>query len=367
MAFAPRSPRIAVMRAGAIGDTVMTTPLARAIRRTFPRAYLAFLCSRNACDIVRYNPHVDEVLPLAARHLPAWLSLEKSRLVRRLVQLRLDAMLALESHPSFIELARRARAARTISYSTLSGVEIAHFDPGKHAIENNLRAAEPLGVRAAGLEMELHYPKEFDDRIRERLAAASVPAGARLVAIHAGWGGRHHSLERTRLKSWPADRFARIARFVASHEKACIILTGSPHDRPLTAFIERDSGVPCLNLAGELSLLELAALIRRLDLYLAVDSGPAHMAAALGTPLIALCGPAILAQTRPLSSGGPVRILREPVPCAPCYGTPLMKSCRDNICMKRIEAGQVEEAIHEQLALTSASPGAIQGQSWLRQ
>lgn len=358
-ALASRSPRIAVVRAGAIGDTVMATPLARAIRRTYPDAYLVFLCARSACDVVRYNPHVDEIIPLAARHLPAWLSLEKARIARRLAELRLDAMVVLESHPSFTELARHSRATRIISYGALPGVpgaELAHFDPAKHSIENNLRAAEGLGVRPAGLEMELHYPKEFDDRMRERLRLAGVPEGARVVGIHAGWGGRKHSVEQTRLKSWPPDRFARIARSIVTGEEAHVILTGAPVDRPLTEFIARESGVPCLNLAGELSLLELAALIRRLDLYVSIDSGPAHMAAALGTPLVALWGPAILEQTRPISSGGPVRILREFVPCAPCYGTPLMKSCRDNICMKRIETGRVEEAVHESLAVAGANP-----------
>lgn len=348
-----RSPRIAVVRAGAIGDTLMATPLVRAIRRTYPGAHLVFLCAGSACDVVRYSPHVDEVIPLAARHLPAWLSPEKSRIVRRLKELRLDSMLMLESHPSFTELARRSGAARIVSYGALPGVkgaELALFDPQKHGVENNLRAAEPLGVRPDGLQMEMHYPQEFDERIRERLGAAGIRAEARVVGIHAGWGGRKHSLEQTRLKSWPPDRFAHIARSLVADRKAHVVLTGAAVDRPLTEFIARESGVACLNLAGALSLLELAALIRRLNVFVSVDSGPAHMAAASGTPLVVLWGPAILEQTRPIpSEPGAVRIIREPVPCAPCYGTLLMKTCQDNICMKRIEVGRVEEAIDEML------------------
>jgi ADP-heptose:LPS heptosyltransferase len=353
------SPRIAIVRVGAVGDTMMATPLARAIRRSFPGAYLVFVCAQSACDIVRYNPHVDEVIPVTARHAPAWLSFEKARIVRRLTGLRLDSAIVLESHASFNELARRSGAARIISYGALPGVrgaELATFDPHAHAIENNLRAAERLGVRADGLAMEMHYPKEVDDRLSERLPAVHSAGRVRLVGIHAGWGGRKQSIEPTRLKSWPADRFARIARFLAAAENVHVILTGAATDRPLTDFIARTAGVPCSNLAGELSLLELAALIRRLGLYVTIDSGPAHMAAALGTPLLALCGPAILDQTRPMPSGGPVRILQEPVPCAPCYGTPLMKSCQDNICMKGIEAGRVEETIQQMLSLTGPNP-----------
>jgi len=75
-----------------------------------------------------------------------------------------------------------------------------------------------------------------------------------------------------------------------------------------------------------------------------VDSAPAHVAAALGTPVVVLWGPGILQQTQPLSSKSPVKTLRHEVPCAPCYGTPLMRTCRDNICMKSIPPEEAFEA-----------------------
>lgn len=357
---ASRTPRILIIRAGAIGDTLMATPLVRALRRTYPNAHLVFLCSRTAWEVLRYNPHLDQVIPLASRHVPAWLSLEKSRLLRQLRQLNLEWVLALESHPSFLDLARRTGAPHVIAYAALPGVERferASFDPKKHSSENHLRAAEPLGVRSSGLEMELHYPVAFDDRLQERLSRQGLKKGARLVGIHAGWGGRKHSLEQTRLRTWPSDRFAGIARWLAESARAQVVLTGSFDDRPMTEFIAQRAGIPCLNLAGELSLLELAALIRRLELYVTVDSGPAHMAAALGTPLVTLWGPGIFEQTRPLPGRGPVYILYKHVHCAPCYGTPLMKTCQDNICMKQIEVAEVEQAIVHCLALGTARDG----------
>jgi len=347
------TPRILIIRAGAIGDTLMATPLVRALRRTYPSAHLVFLCSRTAWDVVRYNPHLDQVIPLASRHVPAWLSLEKSGVLRQLRQLNLEWVLALESHPSFLDLARRTEAPHLIAYAALPGgqrIERASFDPKKHSSENHLRAAWPLGVRPSGLEMELHYPAAFDDRLQERLSRRGLKNGSRVVGIHAGWGGRKHSPKQTRLRTWPADRFAELARWLAESAGAQVVLTGSVDDRPMTEFIAQRAGIPCLDLAGELSLLELAALIRRLDLYVTIDSGPAHMAAALGTPLVTLWGPGILEQTQPLPGRGPVSILRKHVHCAPCYGTPHMKACRDNICMKQIEVAEVEKAIVHCLA-----------------
>ncbi len=366
-----KTPRILVLRAGAIGDTLMVTPLLRALRRTFPQAYLAFVCSQTVVEVLRSNPHLDRVVPLAYRHLPSWLSGEKRRLVHELRELNLDWALVLEGHPRFVELALRARPKRLIAYGPVpsrEGSARAVFDPQRHSIDNYLTAAEPLGVRPAGREMELPYPAEMDDAVRRRLANWDVGEADRLVGIHPGWGGRKHSIDQTRLRSCPAQRFAEVVRWLVRTAGVRVALTGSSADRPVTHYISREANVPCLDLAGEFSLLELAALIRRLDLYLTVDSGPAHMAAALGTPLVTLWGPGIFAQTSPQAGAGPVRIINRRVHCAPCYGTSLMKSCNDNICMKQIEVEEVVDALTSMLRLTpSREARAIRCPSELRQ
>ncbi len=365
-----RSPRILILRAGAIGDTLMVTPLVRALRRCLANAYLLFLCSRQAHDVLRHNPHLDHVIPLTYRHLPAWLSLEKLRILCQLRKLNLDWAVALESDTRLTDLARRVHAARLIAYGDLperNGFDRAFFDPRRHSSENHLLAAQRLGLQPAGMEMELYYPSALDETLRQRLVRAGIQDNERLVGVHPGWGGRRHPPQLTRLRSWPAQRFAHVIQWLVRRAGARVVLTGALEDRLLTDFIARLSGVPCLNLAGELSLLELGALIHRLDLYLTVDSGPAHMAAALGTPLVTLWGPGILDQTAPLAGRGPVRILYYRVHCSPCYGTPLMKSCQDNICMKGIEVPEVQEAIAQMLASPKAgAQPTIQAQSWLR-
>jgi ADP-heptose:LPS heptosyltransferase len=89
----------------------------------------------------------------------------------------------------------------------------------------------------------------------------------------------------------------------------------------------------------------LAAAIEKLDAFVSVDSGPAHLAAALRTPLVVLWGPAILDQVRPLSLRSPVALLRHAPPCAPCYETPLMKTCQRNVCMESISHSEVLAAV----------------------
>lgn len=346
-------PRILIVRAGAIGDTLMATPLIRSVRRTFPDAHLAFLCSSAARDVLAHNPHLDRLAALAYRHVPSGLSPEKARLVHWLRKLRLDSAVVLESRPSLIDFVSRFHAARLVAYGAASGgpAERASFDPNAHSIENHLRVGETfLGARPAGLEMELHYPPALRSSIETRLAAGGIRPGDLVVGLHAGWGNRPHALAETRLKSWPPQRFAAIARWLAESLGARVVLTGSASDRALNLYIAAQAGVPCLNLAGQLPVLETAALIHRLDAFVTIDTGPAHMAAALGTPAVVLLGPAIVRQTRPLSERESLRVIHHPVPCAPCYGTPLFKTCQDNICMKQIEVPEVQAAILDVLA-----------------
>ncbi len=362
-----KSPRILIVRAGAIGDTLMATPLVRALRRSFPNAHLTFLSSRTTEAVLRSNPNLDEVVALSYRRLPLVISPEKQRLARRLRGFKLDWALALESNPRLLDVVIQSQPAHLIAYGPLparQGFEPARFDPQLHSIQNHLDAARPLGITPAGLAMDLPYPARCDEAVGRLLEASHVGPQDRLVGMHAGWGGRKHSIEETRLRSWPVENFAEVIRRLVKTKGVRVILTGSSADRDLNAAIIRRAGVSCLNLAGELPLLELAALIRRLNLFLTVDSGPAHMAAALGTPLVTLWGPGIFEQTRPIAGSGPVTILRHKVHCAPCYGTPLMRTCQDNLCMKQIGVDETFEAAEKILAGSPA--GTTPAQPWLR-
>lgn len=346
----PRGPQpgILVIRSGAIGDTLMATPLFRSLRRSFPDAYIAALTSDKATDVLKYNPHVDEVLSLRHRHLPFFLSREKRRLLDHFRERGLDTVLSLESHRDFTHLARRLGPQRLVTYDPrASGESVTHLavEAGEHSAEMHLRAGTSIGAAGAGLQMEFHYPADLKGTVASRLKADGILEGDMLIGLHAGWGGRRQDPEDTRLRSWPASRFAEVMRKAAALYGAKFVLTGSGLDRELNENIIAAAGVKAVNAAGRFSLLETAALIDGMDLYLSIDSGPAHIAAAVGTPLITLWGPGIFTATRPLPGRSAVSILREPPPCAPCYGTELMKTCRDNICMKNIGVQSILDEI----------------------
>jgi heptosyltransferase II len=306
----------------------MVTPLLRALRAEHPEAEIDILCSRLAADLLELTPGVARLFSLAYRNLPYALSLEKWSLSRELRERGYDFAVLLERAERYRRLLERSGIREIRSFRETP------FDPRAHAIVNNLKAA---GFEDGfGMDMEVFLSESDRERASELLSGAPYPR----IGIHIGYGPRgkkRHQSER--LKGWSSDNFSEVAAGLLARG-ASVVLTGSREDRGDVDAIR--SRVPAaVSLAGRTSPRELAAVIEKLDVLVSVDSGPAHLAAAVGTPLVVLWGPAILEQVQPLSTRSPVLLLRHPPPCAPCYETPLMKTCPRNICMESIAPGEV--------------------------
>lgn len=325
MAVPMSAERVLVVRAGALGDTLMTTPLLRALARTFPESSVDVLCAAGVAPLLERDPHVGEAFGLKWRNLPYAVSAEKRALVRELRARGYAFAVLLERREHYRRLLERAGVRDIRSFRETP------FDPGSHAIVNNLRAAGLDGV--ADLDMEAHETEA------DAFSALALLSGLERpwVGIHMGYGPRTKKRRQTeRLKGWPRDSFRALADGLIE-KGASLVFTGASEDASDVEAVVRGLPVSRLrNVTGRTSVPVLGSLLRRLDLLVSVDSGPAHLAAAVGTPLVVLWGPAILEQVRPMSSRSPVVIIRHAVPCAPCYDTPLMKTCQKNICMEGI-------------------------------
>jgi ADP-heptose:LPS heptosyltransferase len=278
------------------------------------------------------------VFPLKWRNLPLALSLEKLALVRRLRTAGYDLAIVLEHANRYWDLVRRAKPARILGFGEV------RFDPALHSSANNLRAAGFDDWAARDLSPQVFLDEK--DHGEARQAMASPGGSSSVIGLHVGYGpvGRKKGNQDTRLRGWKLENFVEVGRRL-SRDGSRIVLTGSREDRDAVSIVER--GLPprsVVNLAGALSVRGLAAAISRMSALISVDSGPAHLAAAVGTPLVVLWGPGILEQTRPIGRAAPVTILTHPPPCAPCYGTPLMKTCQRNICMEAIDGDEVLRA-----------------------
>jgi heptosyltransferase-1 len=197
---------------------------------------------------------------------------------------------------------------------------VAH-DPRQHVAQNALHQVERAFRLAPGSlpfcessphGWRLDVPAAHHARAVARLAELGTPLdGARpLVAMHVP-GGRA-------IKQWPLERFAAVGRRIAQSHGAHLLLTGSPADHAQVRLVSDLLGGHAAStvVAGEWDLLTLAAALSRMDLVITGDTGPMHLAAAVGTPVVAVFGPSDPRRYAPLVAAR--RIVRVDLPCAPC-------------------------------------------------
>jgi heptosyltransferase II len=145
-------------------------------------------------------------------------------------------------------------------------------------------------------------------------------------------------------KRWPLARFAAVGDRLAQRTGAQVVILGAPSERPLAQAVAAAMRHPARVLAGETSLPDLAGVLSRLRVLVTNDSGPMHLASALGTPVAAVFGPTDARETAPV---GPARLVSEPVHCAPCG----LRACPiDHRCMTWVAAERVAAAAEELLA-----------------
>src|SRR5262245_35696789 len=310
--------RVLLMRLERIGDLLMILEAIRDARAAWPDAEIDLAVGSWNVPIARLIPQING---LEVADAP-WLARADSRVshtalinrARAWRRRRYDIVVNFEPDIRSNLLAWISGAPRRFGYWTGGGgaflTDAAAYAPASHVSVNArwlvARAAgrsEPVSARPSGIRVI--PPPEAD-------AAAVRVLGARrgpFIGVHAS-GGRES-------KQWHLDRFAGVARQLADSRHATIVLTGTPADRPLVDAVRRGlDGVPVIDASGALDLPALGALLARLDLFITSDTGPMHLAAAVGTPLVALFGPSNPIRYGPL--GTHQRVLRIDLPCSPC-------------------------------------------------
>ncbi|MBI5747702.1 MAG: glycosyltransferase family 9 protein [Nitrospinae bacterium] len=343
---------ILIVRIGAVGDVLMATPLVSAIRKTFPDSYIGFLTSDYAMPLLQYNREINALYSIKHRKLPFWLSREKQRLTREMKNKKWDVIFLLESNPIFASLIKKFNAEAVYGFKGETDgylTDSIPFSPDSHVISNFLKLGSLLGNGFNEFPMKLYWNDAATDRVKTILN--NLPANYPKIAIHAGFGpSGKRGRKAIGVKSWPVDRFRETIVRLNKETGASFVLTGTAEEFITNESITKGLKFPILNLAGHTTIPELGALLKEMDMLISIDSSPAHIAAAVGTPLIVLWGPAIEIKMRPVSLNSPVVTINKNLPCSPCYETPRKDNCRNNICMKEI---QVDEVVKEAIKLVS--------------
>lgn len=306
--------RIVLMRLERIGDLLMTLDAIADVVAAAPGAQVDLIVGAWNGDIARAIPGLHHVETLDA----AWLARGEPgapliSLISRARGWRTRQYdLAINFEPDIRSqlILAASGAARLAGFASGGGgplLDVAlPFEPRRHTGDNARRLVAatldvPQRVRPAALEV----PADARTRALELLTTAVGP----LVGVHAS-GGRA-------IKQWPPERFGEVARGLAESRGATVVLTGSASDRPLVDATRRAIGsARVVDLCGSLDLLTLAAVLEKLDVYISGDTGPMHLAAAVGTPVVGIFGPSDPARYAP--GGSRHRVVRVDLPCSPC-------------------------------------------------
>jgi heptosyltransferase-2 len=347
----PREPRrILVIKLVGLGDTVlMLTPL-RKLRDAFPGAEVHALVTPLSTGILEGQPQLDSLIVhdvLARDRGPAGFV----RLLRRLKGHDFDCVIDFEQHfqmTAIISYLTRAPMRIGLHYTGNPRRHLltdpVFLDPDRHMVDTYMELLRPLGLPVEPTKaLEPIYVDDADDREVERwLDRHRGHPRAPLVGIHPGSGIRATA------RRWPKDRFAEIVKRISTEFGADVILTGSESEAGLVDEILRISATPAHSGAGRFTIKETAALMRKCDLFISNDTGPMHMAAAMGTATIGLFGPNVPSRYAPVGRGA-VGIYKGS-DCSPCIQIHEGRAgeCDRGTCMEAIGVEDVWQAVLDQ-------------------
>lgn len=312
-----------------IGDVLLTTPVMRVLKDSFPGSRLTVLAGKTSHALVRAHALVDRALVFdnkGAHHGTAG----KIKLVRALRQDMYDLVVDLRN--SVIPYFLRARYRITSQQAHLKN----RTSVGRHAIDRHLDVLELQGFPITTRAMSVTVPEDTAARAREMMNAQGCGAARPLIGVYPGAGSPY--------KLYPTDQFRKaLAELARRWPDARFVIVGGPDDAPHAADVARACPERAVDLSAKLDILETAAAINRCTVFLSNDSGPMHIAAALDVPTIALFGPTDADRYGP--RGAQHRIIWRREQCNPCK----FPECGHDTCIDRIPPEQITTATNELL------------------
>ncbi len=326
--------KVALLRASRIGDFICATPAFRALRSALPEAEITMITLPMLHDLVVRSPHLDRFVAFPGVPGLAEQFFNARRAAHFFQQMQAEQFdLAVQmqgsgvySNPFMLMVGARATAGFVREGDGARLLDAALPIPQQgHEVQRVLALTAFLGAKPQGEETEFPLWPE-DHAVAEALIAGTEPP---LIGLHPA--------ARDLTRRWALDRFATAGSELWRQYGGTVVLLGEQEEWPAAETVARDVGAPCLNLVGRTSLPVLGAVIQRLALLVTNDTGPAHVAYALGTPTITIFGGGDPSRYGPLSNGR-YRVLAHEVPCRPCdYAVcPIGYTCLESVTVPQV-------------------------------
>jgi len=330
--------KILVIRLDGIGDVIFTTLLYEALKKRYPEAKLSVLVDIQAKGVVDMNPYVDNVFVIKN----TWFS-NNSRfdsggilsILRIIRKERFDIGIDLRGDMRNILLMFFGKVKYRVGYGVTGGGfllnVIPDYEKDIQEVEKNIKLIKELDCKVTNRRLQIYYSQSDKASVLELLERENVGKSDSLLAIHMGAGYPS--------KSWKKERFLRLLKELNERNYGRIVLIGNGRNDDYFNYICHRLDIDYINTIGSLSIRELAVLLERCSVLISCDSGPVHVAAAVGTPCIVL-----FSGTNTLGQWGSPdnninRVIHREVECSPCE----MRVCpqSSHLCMDRINVSDV--------------------------
>ena len=352
--------RILIIKPSAIGDVVHALPVLNLLRRTWPDAHVAWVLTPACANLLDGHPMLNEVILFErGKFGRGWREpAAAAGLVKFMNGLRggeFDLVIDLQGLFRSGWMARQTRApvrigfANAREFAPLSYTHRVDVGPAEqHAIDRYLMVAKALGCGDAPVAFPFHVTDDDRRRVESLVPAVRDRVPFAVLIPGTNWP----------TKRWPVDRFASLVKPLRDRFGLAAVAAGSPAEVEIASRVGGGGGGDgggggggggggVVNVAGQTTLRQLVALLGRASLVIANDSGPMHIAAALGKPLVTLFGPTNPTRTGPYRRADAV--LRLDIPCSPCYS----RTCAHQSCLRWLDVESVLALAERQLTSSS--------------
>jgi len=333
--------KILIIKMTAIGDVVLSTAAFKAVRQKFPNARIYCLTSPQASPIVESCPHINEVIVIdpGAKDFKALMT--KARELRRY---HFDKVVDLQNNRlshllSFLTMPKESYGYDNGKFSFLLSKKIKNNVRNIPPVEHQFRILKMLGIDyGPGIKLELFPSSKDDVYVQELLDSEWLSEPQVFVGLNISASGQWPS------KNWPLEHMARLCD-ILGHKNIRVVLTGENKDKLIGRKLISKARAKPASFIGKTTIMQLAALIKRCQVYISPDSAPLHVAAGMQVPIIAFFGPTDARRHMPPADKNV--ILHKPMKCSPCYsGVCKIKThaCMDKITPEEV-AGHVMQFI----------------------
>lgn len=332
-----------------LGDAVMATPILADLRKKWKEANITAMALSPVAQLIRYDPHIDEIFSF---HKPSgWIRRQSLRdIIRPLIHKNYDLGILLTNSFSSAWWFFRGKVQTRIGFAGnlrdfLLNIRVSLPEEELHQVVVYKKLLVPLGIAVSDTLPELYVTEEEDQECVQFLKDLGIETQNKLIGINPGasFGSA---------KCWLPERFKELSKKLLEDPSVKIVFFGDSSQAELIRHITGDLGPNVYDLAGKTTIRELMSLIKQCKLLLTNDSGPMHIADALGVPLIALFGSTSDVKTGPYRGRGGL-VIHKHVSCSPCF---LRKCPIDFRCMTEISVSEVYSQILSLLGLSHLSP-----------